>query len=82
VSVASNIGEGHGRTTRGEYLQHLSVARGSAVELEVQLTISERLGYLSTGDLERAGDFTDAVCRMITNLKRALKKDSKARKGK
>ena len=75
VSIASNIGEGHGRTTRGEYLQHLSVARGSAVEVEVQLTISERLGYLASADLERARDFTDAICRMITNLKRALNED-------
>jgi four helix bundle protein len=50
VSIASNIGEGR-RTTRGEYLQHLSVARGSAVEVEVQLKISERLGYLAPADL-------------------------------
>jgi four helix bundle protein len=82
VSIASNIGEGHGRTTRGEYLQHLSLARGSAVEVEVQLTISERLGYLGAADLERARDFTGAICRMITNLKRALEKDGNAREGK
>jgi four helix bundle protein len=72
ISVASNIGEGHGRTHRGDYLRHLSVARGSAIEVEVQLTISERLGYVSAGDLERARDQTDAICRMITNLKRSL----------
>src|SRR5262245_66455825 len=47
VSVPSNIGEGHGRTHRGEYLHHLSIARGSAIAVEVQLTIAEHLNYLS-----------------------------------
>jgi four helix bundle protein len=72
VSVPSNIAEGHSRTTRGEYKHFLSIARGSVVEIEVQLSLAEQLGYVQSPVLERALDDCDAISRMITNLKRAL----------
>src|SRR5262245_62963 len=74
ISVASNIGEGHGRTHRGEDLHHVSIARGSTIEVEVQLTIAERLGYIAGNELTTARDQCDAICRMLTNLKRSLMK--------
>jgi four helix bundle protein len=46
VSVASNIAEGQGRATRGEFVQFLCTARGSLFELETQLMIADELGYL------------------------------------
>ena len=72
ISVPSNIAEGHARTTRGEYKNCLSVARGSVVEVEVQLHLAERLGYAESPALAKALDHCDAISRMITNLKRAL----------
>jgi four helix bundle protein len=72
VSVASNIAGGHARTTRGEYRSFLSIARGSAVEVEVQLTLAEQLGYVESPVLAKALDHCDAISRMITNMKRAL----------
>jgi four helix bundle protein len=72
VAVPSNLAEGHARTTRGEYKNSLSVARGSVVEVEVQLTLAERLGYVQSPALATALDHCDAISRMITNLKRAL----------
>jgi len=76
-SVMSNIAEGHARTHRGEYMNHLSIARGSAVEVEVGLLLAERLSYVSAADLETPRDRCDAICRMITQLKRALARPPK-----
>jgi four helix bundle protein len=72
LSVPSNIAEGHARTSRGEYKNHLSMARGSVAEVEVQLNLAERLGYVKSPMLATALDHCDAISRMITNLKRAL----------
>jgi four helix bundle protein len=46
VSIPSNIAEGHARSTR-EFARFLSIARGSVSELETQLEIARRIGYLS-----------------------------------
>lgn len=46
VSVPSNIAEGHGRNSRREFYQFLGHARGSLLEVEIQLEIARDLGYL------------------------------------
>src|SRR5258707_5513132 len=45
VSIPSNIAEGHGRLTRGEWRQFLGQARGSTLEMQTQLILSRRLGF-------------------------------------
>jgi four helix bundle protein len=72
ISVASNIAEGHARSTRGEYRNFLSVARGSAIEVEVQLFLAEQIGYVESPMLVKARGYCDSISRMITRLKRAL----------
>lgn len=47
VYVPSNIAEGRNRATRKEYRHFLLIAYGSANELETQLLISTRLGYIT-----------------------------------
>jgi four helix bundle protein len=46
VSIPSNIAEGHGRKSTKVYLNHLSMAHGSLMELETQLEITYRLSYI------------------------------------
>ena len=47
VSVPSNIAEGAGRTTKGEFRNFLSIASGSSYELLTQLILSHRLNLVS-----------------------------------
>ena len=50
VSVVSNIAEGQGRLTKGEFLQFLGNSRGSLLELETQFAIALDLKFISLGD--------------------------------
>jgi four helix bundle protein len=45
VSVASNIAEGYGRATKGEFRQFVGIARGSILEVQTQLEIAKQLGF-------------------------------------
>ena len=73
ASIPSNIAEGHGRTHLREYLHHLSIARGSLVELETQLVLAARRQYVSLEDQQRAFDLTGDVGRPLAGLIRALR---------
>jgi four helix bundle protein len=73
VSVRSNIAEGYGRGTRGEYLQFLGHARGSISEVETQLEIAAMLGFGTEGPRSQAGDLCNEVQRMLVALHKKLK---------
>jgi len=51
VSVPSNIAEGAGRNSNKEFAQFLSISQGSIFELETQLELSNRFGFLDEKDL-------------------------------
>ena len=74
VSVPANIAEGHGREHLGDYLRHLSFAKGSLVELETLLIIAARRKYMSQAGLQNLLRQTAEVGRMLTALKRSLQK--------
>ena len=51
VSVPSNIAEGAGRKTDKDFSNFLSISLGSQFELETQMIISNRVGFISEEEL-------------------------------
>ena len=70
VSIASNIAEGYGRSTKGECLLFLGHARGSACELETQAYLARKLGFDTPSQL----DLTERLCNDVGRLLGALMK--------
>jgi four helix bundle protein len=68
VSVPSNIAEGQGRRADGPFSLHLSIAHGSLRELETQVLLSGRLGYLSESQVSELLDASSEVGRLVTGL--------------
>jgi four helix bundle protein len=65
VSVASNIAEGYGRKTTGEYLQFLGNARGSNSELQTQIVIARELGFGLPASLKKTEQLSIEVGKML-----------------
>ena len=72
ISVASNIAEGHQRRRLGEYLHHLSIARGSLAELETQIRIALAVDYFPEQEIRPLMEDADEVGRMLGGLTRKL----------
>lgn len=72
VSIASNIAEGYGRSTRGEYIQFLGHARGSTSEVETQIVIAKALGFGSEANLQKTGTLCSEVGRMLKAMMKSL----------
>ena len=72
VSVPSNIAEGQGRNSPKEFMHHLSIARGSLLEVETQVLIAQRLGYIQQETAEPILNSADEVSRLISGLYRYL----------
>jgi four helix bundle protein len=73
VSIPSNIAEGYGRGGK-EYRRFAEIAYGSVLELETQIEISQRLGYLSEAQVEPLVKETERVAAMLNALKIALRR--------
>ncbi|MDZ7792058.1 MAG: four helix bundle protein [Xanthomonadales bacterium] len=61
LSVPSNIAEGTARVSDRETLQFLSIARGSAAELETQVLIGGEIGYVNE---KRVEEWLQALARI------------------
>jgi len=72
VSIPSNIAEGNGRRSTGEYLQFLGNARGSLAELHTQALLSRELGFVQTDDYQPIEGAIDEVRRMLGGLVTSL----------
>jgi len=72
VSVPSNIAEGQGRATKGEFIQFLGHARGSLFELETQIAIAEQLGYITRETESQVALRITEVARILNGLLTSL----------
>jgi four helix bundle protein len=73
VSIPANIAEGAARQGSREFAHFLSNAQGSASELETELLIAEKLGYLDQVSYREMRSELDGIGRMIVGLSRQVK---------
>ena len=75
VSVPSNIAEGAGRNSDKEFLHFLNIANGSSYELETQLLLAERLGFISVAKCSEVKSLLSEIQRMLFLLQKKLKSE-------
>ncbi|MCB4808826.1 four helix bundle protein [Tamlana sp. 62-3] len=74
ISVPSNIAEGAGRNTNGEFKQFLGIANGSSFELLTQLYLSKRLNLIKEESVRPIIDEVIEVTKMNYSLQKSLQK--------
>ncbi len=67
VSIPSNIAEGSGRTNK-EFARYLKIALGSMAELETQIEITRRVGYISDDQCNSLSSEISSIGKQITVL--------------
>ena len=72
VSIPSNIAEGQGRRTDGEFLHMLSVSHGSVRELETQVILVNRLRFLTDDNSRAVLEQCGEVGRLISGLMNSI----------
>jgi len=73
VSIPSNIAEGYGRHSTGDYVRFLQIAMGSVYELQTQLEIAQNLEYVKEDLFDKNYEATREVKRMLSSLISKLK---------
>ncbi len=68
VSIPSNIAEGQARNSSKEFIQFLSIAKGSNAELQTQLLICVSLHYVNEDRISSALMLSDEVGKMLNKL--------------
>src|ERR1700689_2236438 len=72
VSIPSNIAEGHCPNGRREFIHHLSIALGSLGEVETQVLIAQRLGYIAEAASAALAAHASETGRVIVGLMHSL----------
>jgi four helix bundle protein len=73
VSIPANIAEGAARQSDKEFCNFLSIAQGSASELETELLIACRLNYISIEKYKAIYDELNKIARMLVGLSQKIK---------
>lgn len=75
VSIPSNIAEGSARATKRDFANFISIAKGSNAELQTQLLIALRLGYISQEPFDVADALSARVAQMLARLSAFLRSE-------
>lgn len=71
VSIISNIAEGSGRYSDSDFVHFLDISLGSSYEVEAQLYVAEKLGYINKEELAQ---FLNALCSIQRRIAAFIKK--------
>ena len=74
VSIPSNIAEGQSRHSSKEFIHFLGIAQGSKAELETQLLLCLKIGYLDDTDTSEIMELLTEIGKMLNALVRKLRK--------
>ncbi|MGY6647873.1 four helix bundle protein [Wenyingzhuangia sp. IMCC45574] len=72
VSIPSNISEGAGRNSKKEFIHFLSIANGSTSELETQILLTIRLGFIKGKEVEEILNLCAEIKKMNYALQKSL----------
>ena len=73
VSIPANLAEGAGRRSQKEFAYFLSNSQGSASELETELIIANKLGYLDEPTFATLIEKLERIGRLLTGLVRHVR---------
>ena len=65
ISIPSNIAEGNSRGTKKEYINFLSIARGSVSELWTQIIVCNELNYINEKETQRAVCLCEEINKIL-----------------
>ena len=76
ISIPSNIAEGFEREGNKEFIQFLTVAKGSTAEVQTQLRIAFEVGYITDDEFKQMDDICIEVISLISGFLRYLRSAS------
>jgi four helix bundle protein len=81
ISIPSNIAEGQGRLSSGEFRQFLGIARGSTCEVQTQLQIARSLEFGKPQLIDEAEMLSGEVRKMLFGMLKSLKDSFESKTG-
>ena len=68
VSIPSNIAEGHARNSKKEFVHFLFISKGSSAEVETQLILANKLGYIEDSVCDNFVQELTRISKMLASL--------------
>ncbi|MEL7834116.1 four helix bundle protein [Fodinibius sp. Rm-B-1B1-1] len=72
ISIPSNIAEGYGRNSNGEFQRYLNISMGSLFELQTQIEIAQNLEYFNDNEGGKMYELSREIERMLSSFIRSI----------